>query len=199
MRSSSRLANPAGFLCVLGLFLFLPFVAVSCDTADQTGSTHYGTIDATYSGTALLRNKTTVEPTGEFAGEPDQNARIYAPISKVGTPARWLAVATTVLLLAGAASARMRSPRARIRAALALAAAALFCVVATQVVATHHLRTVIERDFTPWMVYLDDVVPLLPRSGEMVQARIGYPATAIPLAAIVGLNAFVLIRRSRIM
>ena len=197
MRSPLRVANPAGFLCVLGLFLLLPFVAVSCDTADQPGSKHHGAIEATYSGTALLRNETTVEPTGEFAGEPEQNARIYEPISKAGTPARVLAVATVVLLLVGVATALIRSPRARLRAALALATIALVCIVLTQIFATHHLRAVIERDFAPWMTELDDVAPLLPRSGEVVQVRIGYPATAIPLAAIAGLNAFVLLRRRK--
>ncbi len=192
-----RLANPAGFLCVLALFLFLPLVAVSCDTADQTGNKHHGTIEATYTGTALLRNETTVKPTGEFSGEPDQNTRIYRPISKIGTPTRCLAVATTVLLLAGAATTLIRAPRARTRAALALAATALVCVVLTQIAATHHLRAVIERDFTPWMTELDGVAPLLRRSDEVVRVRMGYPATAIPLAAIVGLNTFTMIRRRK--
>jgi hypothetical protein len=198
MRSSWRFGNPVGFVLALGCFLLLPFVTVSCDTSEEAvTSARPGTVDVTYSGTDLVRGKAEVKQSGIFGFEPEQTKRIYSTVATVGTPARVLAIAVVVMLLAGAATVRIRSHRVRTMIAMGLAAAALGCVVATQIVTTHQLRSAVQRDFVPWVRELDAVKALIPRADELVRVRIGYPITAITLAGVIGLNAVVLVRDRR--
>lgn len=91
MRSFARLASPSGFALVLLLFLFLPFLSVSCEA---------GSID--YSGASLAANS---RPAAEVApGLEDVATQLTSAIGTDQTPAggvQVLAIIVGLLLVVG--------------------------------------------------------------------------------------------------
>jgi hypothetical protein len=130
---AARLLSPAGFALVLLLFLFLPFLSVSCDVPGQ------GEVSADYRGTHLVSG---TEPDVEVS--PDVDALVTDMTESTGTTLRapdsgvpGLAIVVAVVLLAGVALPFVprltQRARALCGAALAVGAGALMIV--TQAVA----------------------------------------------------------------
>jgi len=152
MKALSRLASPGGFALVLLLFLFLPFMSVSCDVGE------FGSIGADYNGAELATGtQPDVEvPTGledmlsELPGSGDSKEPAPDPGVQV------LAIILGLVLIAGIAlpfvPRLVHQVRLRMFGGAALAALAGVLMVVVQAVAQSSLADQLTddaRDYSP--------------------------------------------------
>lgn len=141
MKAVSRLASPAGFALVLMLFLFLPFLSVSCDVPGV------GSIGADYTGAHLA---TGTDPDVEIpAGLEDMRGELPGPDGSGEPPpdpgVRVLAIVVALVLVAGVALPFVPRLAGQVRRRMfggaALAAAAGVLLVVAQAVAQANLTS----------------------------------------------------------
>lgn len=158
-RRSARLVSPAGFALVLLLFLFMPFLSVSCDVSGT------GSIGVSYNGTQLA---TGAHPAVKVpAGLEDMAAQLPgAPGSgrpPVEPGVQLLAILVAVVLVAGAALPFVPLLAHQVRhrmfggAAVAVVAAAL--MITTQAVAQSNVTDQLADDAR--QVGTTDVSPII--------------------------------------
>ena len=171
--------SPAGFALVLLLFLFLPFLSVSCEAPGA------GTIRANYTGVDLA---TRDRPDVEFPKGLEDMASQLPRSHDAGVS--MLAIIVALLLVAGVASVLVPRPRVRLLAATAVAFAASTLMVVTQVIAQSNLTDLL----TAAAARLNDTVPA-DRAGELVHTGVGFWLSVVGLAGVGLLSAGLVLRR----
>lgn len=185
MKSLSRLVSPAGFALVLLLFLFLPFLSVSCEMPGM------GSIGADYRGVELA---TGAEPEVDIPEDlqdmadelPGGSSTSSEPPPDPGVQV--LAIIVGVVLLAGIAVPFVPRFRDRVRerlfgsAAVALVAGVL--VVVTQTVAQSNLISQLKDDaqnVSEDEVSMPDINLV---AGELIHTEVGFWLTLVGLVLI---------------
>lgn len=187
MKALSRLASPAGFALVLLLFLFLPFLSVSCDVPGM------GKLGADYTGGQLAVG---AEPEVEVPqGLQDMAEDLPGGGGDESEPppdpgVQVLAIVTALLIAAGIATAVIPRVRHRLFGAAGIAVLAGVLAVVTQLVAQSNLTA-----------QLEDEAGEMPDSGsgsmtpefdavaeEMIHTEIGYWLTLVGLGLIAVLS-----------
>jgi hypothetical protein len=178
MKALSRLASPGGFALVLLLFLFLPFMSVSCDVGE------FGSIGADYNGAELATGtRPDVEvPSGledmlsELPGSDDSREPAPDPGVQV------LAIILGLVLLAGIALPFVprlaHQVRLRMFGGAALAALAGVLMVVIQVVAQSSLADQLTDDAS-------DYSPDQPLSADDLADRLIHSEVGFWLALVV--------------
>lgn len=185
MKALSRLASPAGFALVLLLFLFLPFLSVSCEVPGM------GSIGADYNGVELA---TGAEPEvdvpqdlQDMADElPGGSGTSSEPPPDPGVQV--LAIIVGVVMLVGIALPFVPPFRDRVRerlfgsAAVALLAGVL--VVLTQSIAQSNLTSQLKDDaqnVSEDQVSMPDINLV---AGELIHTEVGFWLTLVGLVLI---------------
>lgn len=145
-RRTSRLVSPAGFALVLLLFLFMPFLSVSCDV---TGT---GSIGVSYNGAELAfgAHPAVEVPDGleDMAGQLPGAPGSGKPPVEPGV--QLLAILVAVVLVAGAALPFVprlaHQMRHRMFGGAAVAVVAFAMMITTQAVAQSHVTSQLADD-----------------------------------------------------
>lgn len=181
MKALPRLASPAGFALVLLLFLFLPFLSVSCEVPGM------GEIGADYNGAQLaVGDAPEVEVPAdlqEMAEElPGGGGENSEPPPDPGVQV--LAIIAAVVMAAGIATPLIPRVRTRLFGAAGVAVLAAVMVVVTQVVAQSNLASQLTEDAES----LSGDGTGVPDAGEvadqMIHTEIGFWLTVAGLALI---------------
>jgi hypothetical protein len=152
-----------------GLFMVMPFVAVSCDAPGGFGRAAPGGT-TTYTGVDLVTG-------GHPTVAPPDRLRAVAARRDDGLGAQPLAVAATLLIVAGIAAARV-SPAIRRRAAVAqVALAAAVFLIADQVTVRALLESRLREQLTVPM-------PAGKRAGDYVHDQPGFWLSLAALLAV---------------
>jgi hypothetical protein len=183
----TRLLSPAGFVLVL-LLLLLPFLAVACDvnTPEQQLS-----FSATFTGwDFVVGGSPTVAAGGTVSDHPHTTIDDQR-LTDAGQPidAQPFAIATVVVLVAGAAAALLRLPLARLTAAAVagvLGAALLFA-------AEFQARSAVEAEVR---AELGDLGPGL-SPADLVRTRYGFWLALLAVLGVALGNAIALSRALR--
>ncbi|MGH3758180.1 hypothetical protein [Actinophytocola sp.] len=178
---AARLASPAGFALVLMLFLFLPFLSVSCDVG-------LGTIGADYTGAGLATDaRPEVEvPQGlegiteELPGSPDD------PAPDPGVQV--LAIILAVVLVAGVVLPFLprlaHQVRLRMFGGAALAVVAGIVAIVTQVVAQSNLTARLT-DYARGLATDEQPPPSADDVAQLVHSGVGFWLAMVLLVVLV--------------
>ncbi len=183
----ARLVSPAGFALVLLLFLFLPFLSVSCDVPTM------GTLGVDYDGAHLAAGADPdVQVPQGLEGMTEQVPDSRDPGVAV------LAIGVAVVLAAGVALPFVprlgRGWRTRMYGGAALAVLAGALMVVTQVVARAHLTTMLT-DYAESLAEGDDPVANVDRAADLVHTEVGFWLSVSCLALIALLSVGLALRR----
>jgi len=183
MKALSRLASPAGFALVLLLFLFLPFLSVSCEVPGM------GSIGADYNGAQLaVGDEPEVEVPAELQDMADElpggSSESSEPPPDPGV--QMFAIIAAIVMLVGIATPLIPRLRTRLFGAAGVAVLAAVLVVVTQVVAQSNLTSQLQEDAanlsdgsdTPGMPDIDTVAE------EMIHTKVGFWLTLVGLLLI---------------
>jgi hypothetical protein len=184
MKALSRLASPAGFALVLLLFLFLPFLSVSCEVPGM------GKIGADYTGAQLAVGDEPeaevpaelTELAEELPGAGSEDGEESEPPPDPGVQV--LAIITAVLMAAGIATVLISRTRTRLLGAAGVAALAGVLVVVTQLVAQSNLTGLLQenaQELAEDETSLGDVDQL---AEEMIHTELGFWLSLIGLVLI---------------
>jgi hypothetical protein len=174
-RRSARLASPAGFVLVLLLFLFMPFLSVSCDVSGT------GSIGVSYSGSALA---TGAHPAVEVPPGLEDMGRQLPGAAGSGKPpvepgVQVLSILVAVVLVAGAAlpfvPRLVDQVRRRMFGGAAVAIVAGGLMIATQAVAQSNVTDQLTDDAR--QVGTDDV-------GAIIHSEVGFWLCLVVLVVI---------------
>ncbi|MGE5826854.1 MAG: hypothetical protein ACM30G_00620 [Micromonosporaceae bacterium] len=173
----TRLLSPAGFGLVL-MLLLLPFLAVACDvtTPDERLS-----FSATFTGWDLVVGGS---PTVRSTVEDERLTEAGEPID-----AEPFAIATVVVLVAGAAAALLRSPLARITAGAGTGVLGAALLFATEVQARSTVQDLVRTQ-------LGDLGPGL-SPADLVRTRYGFWLALLAVLGVALGNAIALSRALR--
>ena len=180
-RTRSRLVSPAGFALVLLLFLFMPFLSVSCDVPGE------GSIGVDYNGAQLAVG---AEPAVEIPQGLEDMARDLPGSAESDQPppdpgVQVLAIIVAVVLVAGAALPFVPRLAGRVRwrmfggAAVALVVGVLMIV--TQAVARSNLTAQLTDDAH---ALGDDVPSAADISDQLIHTEVGFWLSLVVLFAI---------------
>jgi hypothetical protein len=181
----SKLASPAGFALVLLLFLFLPFLSVSCEVPGM------GSIGADYNGAQLaVGDDPEVEVPAELremAEElPGGGGENSEPPPDPGVQV--LAIIVGLVLLGGIATPLIPRVRNRLFGAAGVAVLGAALVVVTQVVAQSNLTSQLLEDAEN----LSDDQAGMPAADEiadqMIHSEVGFWLTLIGLLLLALIN-----------
>ncbi|HEV7646938.1 MAG TPA: hypothetical protein VGP26_02140 [Actinophytocola sp.] len=174
-RRSSRLASPAGFVLVLLLFLFMPFLSVSCDVSGT------GSIGVGYNGAELASG---AHPAVQVPDGLEDMARQLPGSPGSGKPpvepgVRVLSILVAIVLAAGAALPFVprlaHQVRQRMFGGAAVAVVAGGLMIATQAVAQSNVSGQLADDAR--QVGTDDV-------GAIIHSEVGFWLCLVVLLVI---------------
>lgn len=176
-----RLLSPGGFALVALCFL-LPFLTVSCQADGHRGSGTYQGIDLVYGGPPDITmdglSPDNLPEVMRSKEEPDQPA----PLDP-----QPFAIASLLLVLAGAATALLRTAWSRALGGLACAAVAVMFLAGAQTILRSELRDALDRGG----------VRSAPGVDVAITDRYGFWLTVSVLIAVAALNLLQLITESR--
>jgi hypothetical protein len=184
MKASSRLVSPAGFALVLLLFLFLPFLSVSCEVPGM------GSIGADYTGVGLA---TGADPAVDIPQDLQDMANELPGSSTSSEPppdpgVQVLAIITGVVMLAGVALPFVPLFRRRMRERLFGTAAVAFVagvlVVVTQVVAQSNLTSQLKNDAQGLSQDQVSMPDLNSVADQLIHTEVGFWLSLVGLALI---------------
>jgi hypothetical protein len=198
-RGQGSFVNPISFLILGGIFLLLPFGAVSCSTDGPSGA---GSAQISATGGELLRNTGTTDLSGVF-DESKMSASAVADIEHDFTgiaSLRWLTIVTVAALGVGFVVALATMQRERMQRIVSLLLAALattiLCVLAVRLVQTW---TAAVRDLAGWMVDLPEGQGknLPGHAGDVVSLGAGFWLSVVGSGLLVLGNTVALLFRKR--
>lgn len=191
MKASARLASPAGFALVLLLFLFLPFLSVSCEVPGV------GSIGADYTGAQLaVGDSPEVEVPAdlrEMAEElPGGGGEGAEPPPDPGVQV--LAIIVAVVMAVGIATPLIARSRVRLFGAAGVAVVAAVLVVVTQVVAQSNLAAQLTEDAENLSGDGAGVPDIDEVADQMIHTEIGFWLTVVGLVLIALISLVVAFR-----
>lgn len=185
----SRVVSPAGFLLALLLFVFLPFVAVSCEDGDG-----FGSAEVSYRGLDLV---TAADQEIRTTGTEGFQVLVEQETEGTSTGAlpdvRLVAIVAGALMLLGAVVSALAGRTATAWLAVLAAAA----VVAVHQLATANLDTAL-RDAAVESRYTVNSAQLDQLSEQTIETRLGFWATLGALALVLAFTVVSALRARRL-
>ena len=188
-----RLISPAGFLLALMLFLFLPFLAASCDLPADSASGRPAMSDGvSYTGAELAIRQHTISSAAPIPGEAQEAFEQGLTLSGA---TQVLAIATIAVLALGCITSLLRTRKVHALTAVVISGIGLILLVLTEFVAVGKLTDILAP--VPGTLGAFGVGDQSTNVADYVHVKLGFWLSGAALLAVLLLNVFVALRRGQ--